>query len=133
MELAASLPAERKVHRTRTKAIFRDAVSAWLPRELLDRPKMGFEVPLAHWFRNELRGYVKDVLLDPQTVGRGYFRPSHVERLLERHMLCSEDNSDTIWALLVAELWHREYVDQAASGNGLSSAVRFKHPLVAGD
>jgi asparagine synthase (glutamine-hydrolysing) len=111
MELAAVVPAEWKLNGLEKKVVLRDALSAWLPRDLLDRPKMGFGVPLPAWFRNELRGYVSDVLLDPLTMSRGYFRRDYVEQLLARHFNGQEDNSPKMWALLISELWHREYVD----------------------
>lgn len=115
MQLAAAIPADLKLRGLGTKVVLRDAVSAWLPRELLDRPKMGFGVPIEHWFRHELRGYVENVLLDPASLERGYFRRGYIEGMLARHFEGSEDNSPRMWALLVSELWHREYVDSFAS------------------
>ena len=70
---------------------------------------MGFGVPLDHWFRNELKDYAREVLLDPQTLGRGYFRPEAVRRLLDEHQQGRFDHSDRLWALLVLELWHRQW------------------------
>jgi asparagine synthase (glutamine-hydrolysing) len=111
LELAASLPAELKMRGTEKKAIFRDALRGWIPDAILDRPKMGFEVPIVDWFRNELRGYARDVLLDPSTLERGYFRPSHVTGLLDRHAAGREDAANRIWALLMLEHWLRQFVD----------------------
>jgi asparagine synthase (glutamine-hydrolysing) len=121
MELAASIPANLKLRGMEKKVVLRDALEAWLPREHLDRPKMGFGVPIDEWFRHELRGYVQDVLLDPGTLGRGYFRREYVEGMLSRHFDGREDNSPRMWALLVAELWHREYIDHAASPAAVSA------------
>ena len=111
MEFAASVPPELKMQGMQKKILLRDAARAWLPDDILDRPKMGFAVPLADWFRTDLRGYVGDVLLDPQTLGRGYFREAAVRGLIDRHVAGLEDCSPKLWALLVAELWHREFVD----------------------
>ncbi len=113
MELAASIPAELKLRGRQKKAILRDALRGWLPDAVLDRPKQGFSVPGAAWFRGELRGFARDVLLDPGTVARGYFRADAVERLLDRHAAGRADESPRIWALLMLELWHRECVDRA--------------------
>lgn len=112
MQLAAGLPAELKLRGRQKKAVLRDALSAWLPRELLDRPKRGFGVPIGAWFRNELRAYVEDLLLDQRTRDRGYFRHDYVQDLLRAHLERREDNSPQLWALVVGELWHREYVDR---------------------
>ena len=111
MELAASLPPELKIHGLQKKVILREALRGWLPDEILDRPKRGFGVPLAHWLRTELRDWSRDILLDERATGRGYFRTSAVRDMLDRHGDGREDNSMRIWALLILELWHREFVD----------------------
>lgn len=123
MQLAASLPAHLKLHGQQKKAILRDALRPWLPGEVLDRPKRGFGVPIGAWLRNELRGYVEDVLLDPRTRQRGYFRYDYVEQLLQTHVRGQQDNSPQLWALLVAELWHREYVDRPLAAPGEHASV----------
>jgi asparagine synthase (glutamine-hydrolysing) len=111
MELAASLPAELKVRGTETKVVLRDALRGWIPDDVLDRPKMGFVVPIVEWFRHDLRDWVRDILLDPQTRQRGWFDYRYVEATLDRHARGIEDASPRIWALLVLELWLREFVD----------------------
>jgi asparagine synthase (glutamine-hydrolysing) len=111
MELAASLPANLKVHGTQTKVALRDAMRAWIPDSILDRPKWGFGVPLAEWFRDELRGYLGEILFDPVTTSRGYFREGVVREYFDSHMSGRMDNSPRLWALLVLELWHREFID----------------------
>lgn len=115
MQLGASLPAGQKVRGLQTKVALRAALRGWIPDEVLDRPKRGFQVPLAAWLRGALRGYAADVLLDPSALERGYFRPEQVESLLRRHAAGTEDGSLKIWALLVMEHWHRELVDRTPS------------------
>ena len=116
MQLAASIPAELRLPGTRKKGLLRDAMRPWLPPEILDRPKQGFCVPMADWLRTDLRPLAEDVLLDPSSHDRGYFRQEEVRDLLGRHSRGEADNSNMIWALLVHELWHREFVDASASG-----------------
>jgi asparagine synthase (glutamine-hydrolysing) len=115
MELAASLPPELKLRGGEKKVAFREALRGWVPDEILDAPKRGFQPPLADWFRGELRGYARDVLLDGSAAGRGYFRPDRVEGLLDRHGDGVEDNSQGIWTLLMFELWQRDFVDGTPS------------------
>lgn len=115
MELAASLPASLKTRGMEKKVIFRDALRGWIPDAILDRPKQGFGVPIAQWFRAELRGYVEEVLFDPVTLRRGYFRQDVTRRIFDRHVARLEDNSPRLWALVMLELWHRELVDRPAS------------------
>ena len=74
VELAAGMPAALKFHHGRGKRILREVFANLLPPAIRRRRKMGFGVPLDHWFRNELKDYAREVLLDPQTLGRGYFR-----------------------------------------------------------
>jgi asparagine synthase (glutamine-hydrolysing) len=77
------------------------------------RPKMGFGVPLAHWFRHELGAWARGVLLDPTAIGRGYFRGEAVGRLLDEHQSGRFDHSYRLWGLLFFELWHRQWLDRA--------------------
>jgi asparagine synthase (glutamine-hydrolysing) len=114
MAMAAAIPAELKLRGRRKKAVLRDALREWLPDSLLDRPKQGFSIPAARWFRGDLRDFASEVLLDPRTRERGYFRPEAVKDLLDRHAAGAADESPRIWSLMVLELWHREFVDRAA-------------------
>ena len=83
---------------------------------MLTRPKMGFGVPLGHWFRHELRDFAREVLLDPATLSRGYFQPAAVQRLVDDHLAGVFDHGYRLWSLLVFELWQRQWVDVAAAG-----------------
>jgi asparagine synthase (glutamine-hydrolysing) len=73
---------------------------------------MGFVVPISRWFRNELKDYVYDVLLDPRTLNRGYFRRGGLQRLLNDHIALRYDHSSKIWALLFLEIWFRVFIDK---------------------
>lgn len=112
MEFAAALPPDMKLRGMRTKYLLKQAFAPLLPREILNRKKMGFGVPLHRWFRQELRDMAYDVLLDGRARGRGYFRPEVVRRLLEEHVRLQADHSYRLWALLWLELWHRQFVDK---------------------
>lgn len=133
MELAASLPPELKVRGSETKIVLRDALRGWIPEDILDRPKQGFGVPLETWFRTDLRAYVSDVLLDPQTLERGYFREQYVRQMLESHLAGAEDSSPRLWALLMLELWHREFADVTLDGRSAERTGRFGRHRRVGD
>lgn len=111
MQLAASIPASLKVRGREKKWILREALRGWLPDEILDRPKQGFSVPLSMWLRTDLRDWSRDVLLDRTTTDRGYFDRHAVRRLLDRHDGGADDDGKRVWALLMLELWHRDFVD----------------------
>ncbi|GLY85871.1 asparagine synthase (glutamine-hydrolyzing) [Actinoallomurus iriomotensis] len=112
MEWAATLPADLKIRSGTTKYLLKKAVAEWLPPELVNRPKMGFGVPLAAWLRTELRDLSRDLLTDHTARSRGLFRHDAVERLLRQHEE-GTDHSPRIWALIQFELWHRVFIDGA--------------------
>jgi asparagine synthase (glutamine-hydrolysing) len=111
MELAASLPAGMKIQGFQKKVLLRRLLRGLVPREVLDRPKRGFDVPIAEWFKGDLYGFLTDVLLDTSTLARGYFKRDSVTELIDRHRQGKGDHSSMLWRLLVFELWHREVID----------------------
>ncbi|HEX6387834.1 MAG TPA: asparagine synthase C-terminal domain-containing protein, partial [Solirubrobacteraceae bacterium] len=118
MQFAASLPANLKVNGTQKKVALRKALRGWVPDEILDAPKRGFQPPLAEWFRGELRDLSRDVLLDGAARARGYFDTGYVRQMLDEHERGASDHSQGIWTLLTFELWHREFVDGPAFSAG---------------
>jgi asparagine synthase (glutamine-hydrolysing) len=115
LEWAVGLPTRLKTRPGATKYLLKKAVADWLPPELLERPKMGFGVPMAHWLRTELRDLSHDVLTDHTARSRGHFRPEAVGRLLDQHR-AGVNHSTRIWALIQFELWHRTFIDGPAAG-----------------
>jgi asparagine synthase (glutamine-hydrolysing) len=109
-ELAARFPPSWKIRNGRGKRILIEALGDRLPPELLNRPKQGFGVPLAIWFRGELWGYLNDRLLGSSFLGRGFVSPAFVRYLLEEHRSGRRDNSHWLWRLLALELWCEEYL-----------------------
>ena len=108
MQFAASLPAKLKARRTSKKWILRRAYRGRIPDQVLDGKKRGFGVPLGAWFRGELRDYAREVLLDPGSLGIGFFDEAQVRALLDLHG-GGADRSAQIWSLLMLALWHREF------------------------
>jgi asparagine synthase (glutamine-hydrolysing) len=93
------------------KATLRDAFRDLLPEEILARRKTGFGVPLARWFREDLRDFAGDLLLGERARARGQLRPEAVERLLRDHAEGRADHGHRLWCLLMLELWQREHVE----------------------
>lgn len=116
VELAAQMPIRFKYRRGQGKRILHDVFGELLPRSVFARPKMGFGVPLDHWFRGELKDYLRDVLLDRRTVERGMFRRDIVEGMIADHQSSRFDHAYRLWALLVLELWQRQWMDATGSG-----------------
>jgi asparagine synthase (glutamine-hydrolysing) len=108
-EFAASMPHEWKMSNGKGKAILLEAIGDRLPPELLNRPKMGFGVPLAVWFRGPLRDFMQDQLSDGQCVKRQILSQPAVRYLIEEHQSGRRDNAHRLWGLLMLELWLREW------------------------
>ena len=113
VELAAAMPLDRKIRLRpgRSKIILKHAFSDLLPSQIKTRPKMGFGVPISRWFRNELKNELKEVLLDPICLNRGIFCPKAIENLAAEHSQDQREHSHRLWALLMLELWFRQYID----------------------
>lgn len=111
-EFAAGLAGNLKVRHGTTKWLLRElARRRGLPGEVVNRPKQGFGVPIDEWFREELREWIEDVLTDPGTRGRPYFRAAEVDQLLRDHIDGRALNGRLLWNLAMLELWHRTWVD----------------------
>jgi asparagine synthase (glutamine-hydrolysing) len=104
MELAAGLPMAMKIEEGNPKALLKRALGPWLPDRVMERPKMGFMIPMEEWLAG---GVGADVLLDPRTLDRGLFRRDRVEALL-----ASPDDAYRVWGLTMLELWFRTYIDR---------------------
>jgi asparagine synthase (glutamine-hydrolysing) len=115
MEFAASLPASFKIRGRTRKWILRRAFADILPREILERKKMGFGVPIEHWFRGQLRDYISDILLSATSLQRGYFQPNYIKRLIDEHASGARKWHGQLWTLLMLELWFQKFVDSAVS------------------
>ena len=111
VEFAATIPAEWKLHRGRTKHIFVKALRGLLPDEVLDRSKKGFGVPLNRWFRGPLRPLVKELLLSDTFRRRGIFNFAYVRRLIERQEQ-GRPLDLHLWTLMSFELWCRTFLDR---------------------
>lgn len=107
-EMAAGIPHRWKIEGHQGKCILREALQDRLPGELLRLPKKGFAVPLAHWFRGQLRDMLRSVLLSSRFLNRGIANPAFVGALLDEHETGRRNNSHWLWSLLMMELWFRE-------------------------
>ena len=111
MEFCARLPPSMKLQGSVKKFVLKKAAKDLLPPEILNRPKMGFGVPIDHWLRNELREIAHDILLSPRATQRGYFKTAVVERLLNEHVKKKRAWHFQLWNLLMLELWFRMFID----------------------
>ena len=110
VEFAATIPPEMLLRGDTTKWIFKEAMRGILPDEIIDRRKQGFAVPLGRWFRGQLGGFVRDLLLTKRSRERGIFNPAAIEDLVRSHEGGRQLDLQ-LWTLLSFELWCRAFVD----------------------
>jgi asparagine synthase (glutamine-hydrolysing) len=111
VDFAFSLPASYKINGRMKKRIVQDAFRSMLPEEIYNRPKHGFDIPMQDWFKNEMRSFIFDELLDASFLAeQGIFDPSIGLMLKDKLFSASpEESVDTIWALVVFQYWYKKY------------------------
>ncbi len=97
IEFAASLPESIKMKRIETKSLLKKIAAKLVPREVIYRRKMGFGVPIGNWFRNDMKDFVREVLLSERSLSRGIVRPEIVESYLKEHIGGKKDHTFQIW------------------------------------
>ena len=123
MRVVEKLPPGLRIRGRTHKYIHKKAIAKWLPQNVIDRPKRGFETPLDRWFRSELSGYVRDTLLSPNSACRIYFRPEAIETMLAEHRNGRQDHQRQLFSLLTFELWHRQFIDNPGAVGTWESLV----------
>jgi asparagine synthase (glutamine-hydrolysing) len=108
LEFAASLPDEAKLSGGERKRVLKHALRGDLPDEILDRPKMGFGVPISRWFREELRHVPSDLLVEGHIVAGDWVDRAEVIRLVRAHGSGAADQGLQLWVLVQLEMWARE-------------------------
>lgn len=112
MEFAATLPTQWKLRGLfNTKYILKKTFETFLPETIIKRGKQGFGIPVGKWFRYELKDYIRDLLLSPKSLNRGYFRKEALEDIIKEHISGQRDHGYRLWNLQMLELWHRIYID----------------------
>jgi asparagine synthase (glutamine-hydrolysing) len=111
IEFAATLPENLKLRGMTTKYILKKTLQKLLPSENLTRGKMGFGVPIGHWFRGQMQPFLREHLLSERAGRRGLFRPEVVRRMVELHTRGERDYTHQLWTLLMLELWFQRFID----------------------
>jgi asparagine synthase (glutamine-hydrolysing) len=102
---ALGLPLSMKLRGLRSKFLLRRALRGVLPESILRRPKKGFGIPVAEWFRGPLREQMLDMLAPDRIRREGFFRPAEVRRLVDDHLAGRADNRKQLWTLFAFENW----------------------------
>jgi asparagine synthase (glutamine-hydrolysing) len=111
VELSFQIPSHYKIKGWKTKQIFKKAIKNLVPDFVLQKPKHGFSVPTDLWFRDDLKNFAFEILLDERTRRRSFFNNTFVEKIWTEHQKGRHVWDTQLWALLNFELWCRSYLD----------------------
>jgi asparagine synthase (glutamine-hydrolysing) len=112
MEFAASLPPRMKYEPGKLKKLTKRVLAKSFPEEFINRPKMGFGVPIGKWLRGPLQPLMRELLLGEPARRRGLFNMDYVRTLVERHASGREDSQYRLWTLMTFEAWARTFMDR---------------------
>jgi asparagine synthase (glutamine-hydrolysing) len=110
IEYAARLPSSLKLRGRQSKLILRKAVAGLVPDVILQRPKMGFAMPVANWLRTDLRALVHEHVLTDRS-GHGLFAPETILGFWREHAAGWRDRTTELWGLLVFNLWYERFMN----------------------
>jgi len=105
-EFAAALPTKMKLRGLTGKRILKETMRGLVPDEIISRKKMGFPVPTARWFRSDLAGWCREVILDGASSRAGFFNRDALETMLDEHAAGRANRADQLWQLLNFALWY---------------------------
>ena len=111
VEFAATIPSKLKRDAKGGKIIFKNAVKSLVPAEILNKPKSGFSLPIAKWFRSDLAPMLQETLLDDKSARRGFINQSLLKKMVSEHIEGRRNWANRLWAFLFLELWFREFID----------------------
>jgi asparagine synthase (glutamine-hydrolysing) len=110
VEFAWRLPATLKIRDGQTKWLLRQVLHRYVPAALVDRPKMGFSVPIDRWLQGPLRGWAEDLLAPERLRRGGMLAPGPVRRAWDRFKEGRTARGHGLWALLMFQAWHERWI-----------------------
>ena len=113
MEFAATIPSNLKYNKGEKKYILKEAFKEFLPDDILYRKKMGFNVPLADWLRNEIKSIAESKLFNPVGGLCDYFKENEIKKLWDQHQSGAHDHSIPLWSMLMFQMWWDNYMQHS--------------------
>jgi asparagine synthase (glutamine-hydrolysing) len=105
VELASRLPMNMKMRDGKTKWILRQVLYQYVPKELIERPKAGFGLPLGEWLRGPLRDWVESLLDEERLVDEGYFNALYIRNIWHSHLSGKSNHQSLLWSVLMFQAW----------------------------
>lgn len=125
----ATVPPHLKMPRMRKKHLMRRAMEGILPESILNKKKVGLEMPYSRWFKDELKEILCDYLSHEQLAGTGLFQPSGVQAIMDEHFAGRRDHGRALWGLLNYMMWHEQYVETNQAVSDFIRESELKTPL----
>lgn len=110
IEWAAQLPDNYKYHNGIKKYILKEIVHNYIPKSLMDRPKMGFAIPIENWLMNDLRAQVMHYLQDEKIRAQGIFNPGFVKEIRTQFFAGKKELALKVWYLLMFQMWYEKWM-----------------------
>lgn len=111
VEFCYRLPKHMKIRERQSKWLLRQVLYRHVPKELFDRPKMGFGVPIDKWLRGPLRDWAEDLLDQRQLEEDGIFNPASIREHFDQHLSGKRSWEDRLWVVLMFQAWKRQWID----------------------
>jgi asparagine synthase (glutamine-hydrolysing) len=122
VDFVRSLPVDYRLHKMTNKYIFKEVARRWLPSDIVDRRKVGFDSPIGQWFKEDLKPFIRGFLSPEQLRSSKLLDPQAVQVLIETHLSGERDYSLQLWSLLALEGWYRMYIEDGVA-NGADYAI----------
>jgi len=123
VEWLATLPSSLKIRGQEGKYLLKKTMEPFLPHEVMYRPKMGFSVPLARWFRGPLAARLREAVLGERLMDTGFFDRTYLKHLVESHQSGVRDYSASLWTLLMFEAFLRRSGMEGATAGARRAVV----------
>ena len=105
VEFATQLPLSMKIHQGTGKWILRELLDRYVPRNLIERPKSGFGIPVGEWLKGPLQDWAEDLLSEQKLKNGGYFDVKQVRKVWEQHSSGKKNQQYQLWSVLMFQAW----------------------------
>jgi len=128
IEFSFSLPQSMKAKWLSTKILLKQAMGQLLPKKIIYRKKVGFSIPVNHWFRKELKDWIGEIIFSSQCKQRGLFNSKAIEKIFDNHISGAEDNWKFLWTIINFELWFDKFFNDGNTKANSSAPGLFERP-----